>query len=85
MILDIWFFDNFTLIAEMIAKRWQILEIFLFVNDSLWRKLVSSLPIIFIDSPKVFTVAFFVADFKIHGSYGWDNFIFLLLFFVILH
>ena len=65
IILDNWIFDNLISVDDLLAK---VLRRFLtcpLINDSLWGKLVSSLPTIFDDNLKTTPVPFFIADFNL--------------------
>lgn len=73
MILDIWVFDSFILIGELLTKA-------LSVDNNLRGKRISlSVPIIFDYNLKAFHVAFFVADFNSSGCES-VSFTFTLLY-----
>ena len=66
-------------ISERFAKALCWLENCLSVNNDVCGKLVSVVPIIFVDSPRVTPVSFFVADFLLWSCES-DECTFMLLF-----
>ena len=85
-ILCNWVFDNFILANELFSKVLQSLETYVWVNNNLCRKLVSSLelPTTFDESFKVTSVPFFIHNFNLL-SCELDNFKFQVLYWVILY
>ena len=84
--LDNWVFENFILPGEPFVKTLRIFETYVSVNNSLCRKLVSSLefPIKFDKRFKVTSVPFFIADFNLL-SCELENFLFKVSYWVILY
>ena len=62
MILYISIVDNFKLATELFVKALRPFEIRFLVSNNLSGKVVSSSPIIFVESFKVIPVSFFVAE-----------------------
>ena len=85
IILDDGVFNNFMLADKLLAKVLRWFEACLSVSNNLWKKLVSSmeLPIIFNDSCRVTSVAFYNTDFNL-SSYELHKFTFALLNWIIL-
>ena len=84
-ILNNWDFENVIVADKPFAKAFRIFETCLLVNNNLCGKLVLSLelPIKFDERFKVTSVPFFITDFNLL-SFGWDNFTFKGLYWVIL-
>ena len=78
-ILDNWVFYNLISVDDLLIKALRIFVTCLLVNDNLWGKLVSSLPIVFDDNLKNTPVSFFIADFN-SLSFEFDSFTFKLLY-----
>lgn len=72
---DNYLFDIVKLSDDLSAKALAKLETFLSVDCKLCRRLVSLLPVMFVDNLRVFSVAFFVVDFNLL-SCGFNNFMF---------
>ena len=86
IILDSWLFENSILLDQPFAKPLQSFEIFVLVNNNLWVKLVSSLELltVFDERFEFISVLFLIPDFSLL-SCELDNFIFKVLYWVILH
>ena len=85
-ILNSWVFDNFILTDELSAEVLQKLKSCVLVNYDLCRKLASSpdSPITFDKRFKLISVPFFIPDFNLL-NWELENFIFKLLYWVILY
>ena len=85
-ILCNWIFDTYKLVDELFAKTLRSFEVCVLVNNSLCGKLFSSLesPATFDERFKVNLVSFFIPDFNFL-SWELDNFIFKVLYWVILY